>query len=153
MDKILLSIEVFASIDRSMTRINKKNLSPKERQALYRRMVDTLWSAGTKQKFHNALSDLLTESEEIMLAKRLSIVFLLNQGMSGYKVHQLLDVSESTVHYMEKKRDAGVYEHLQKLFCKKKEKEDMWMFIELLSRGGLPELGKGRWKSLSKYSY
>ncbi len=133
-----------------MVRVSSKRLNKKEEDILYKRLVGTLWSARSKQKFHNVLSDLLTDSEEIVLAKRVSIIFLLEQGFSGYKIHKILNVSQNTVSYISDRCDRGSYKELQSMFSRKKEKEDMWAFIEILVRGGMPEYGKGRWKSLNR---
>jgi len=126
-----------------------KKLSQKEIEALYKRLVAILWSANSRNKFEGVLSDLLTESEEVMLAKRMSIIFLLDQGFSGYRIHKTLKVSQGTVSYIAKKRDTGAYANLQTIFCRKQEKEDMWKYIEVVLRAGLPERGKGRWSSLN----
>lgn len=134
----------------TMAKISNKKLQEETLVQIHKRLVKTLKKAGTSGNMGDVLDDLLTETEEIMIAKRLSIIFLLNEGMSMYAIHKHLGVSKNTVSYMKERFLQDGYDSLVTLFKKKKEREEMWSYLEIIIRGGMPERGKNRWKALDR---
>lgn len=92
----------------------------------------------------------LTRTERIMIGKRILAYYFLAEGISTYRIEQMLDLSSSTVarfsHRMEKKK-CGEFAFL---FQKQIRREAFWKEIETIVRCGLPPQGKDRWDWLSK---
>ena len=147
---IVLYIELYGTMYRTMPKVSKRALKEKTLNKIHKRLVNTLRKASLSGRIDSVLEDLLTESEEIMLAKRLSIIFLLNEGASSYFIHKHLSVSKNTVSYMKENLLKKEYDSILRLFCNKKEREEMWRYLEIVLRGGMPEYGKGRWKGFLK---
>ena len=96
------------------------------------------------------LYDLLTETEQVMLAKRLMGIVLFLEDASIYKVMRILAVSPSTAARWQQNLLSGEYKALQKQFSKIQERKKFWQTLEKISRAGMPEMGKGRWKWLNE---
>jgi len=131
-----------------MPHISKKKLDKETLSNLHKRLVATLRDAGAKSQLGAVLDQILTETEEIMIAKRLSIIFLLDQGATTYFIYKKLNVSPRTVTYMKERFLQDEYDAIQKLFKNKKETEKMWSYLEVIVRGGMPAYGKDRWKGI-----
>ena len=96
------------------------------------------------------LHELLTETEQIMIAKRMTAIVMLSQNIGVYKIATRLQMSTSTVRLIAFAYENGKYDNIVNSINKsKKDKEHFWELIELISRGGLPSRGKDRWKFLN----
>ncbi len=134
-----------------MARISKKKLKQEVLDKINNRFVATIARLGTKQSARMFLNDLLGRSEKIVLAKRLSIIFMLYEGISMYRISKLLKVSESTVKKIAVKIDRGGYEHIIKIVKQKKNRVAFWAGMEVILRCGMPPIvGKGRWSFLDE---
>ena len=132
-----------------MPHVSKNKLSKKQRYSLDKNFSEWL-DAMTKSNTSIAVKSLLTDTERIMLAKRLSIIFLIEDGLSNYKVSKMCSVTIQTVQRLRADRQKGRFIDLVKLWDKKKERDNMWQLIETFSRMGLPSyVGKDRYKSMS----
>src|SRR3990167_789974 len=81
-----------------MTQVSKRYLSEKVQKRMYEIFVKAVIKAGSKGEAVHFLTDLLSPTEQIMLAKRLAIAYLLiNTNMSQRDVSSLLKVSLTTV--------------------------------------------------------
>jgi hypothetical protein len=130
-----------------MPHISKKKLP----RALEKAVLSQLFSFSSDGRLkRNALSDLLTETERLMLAKRLAAVVLFLEDASIYRVRRVLSISPSTAVRLRQYLDGGEYRAIEKLFRTRKQREQFWENLERLLRGGLPEMGKGRWKRLDE---
>ena len=119
----------------SMPHVSKKKLSDKQLYTLnknFSHWLDTLSKANTSV----AVKSLLTDTEQIMLAKRLSIVFLLNDGLSVYKVSKMCSVTIPTVQRINMDIEKGRFSDLIAFWKKKKQRDEMWELIETFSRFG-----------------
>lgn len=88
-----------------MPHISKNPVSEKVLRTIDAKFISLL-SAHTSKR-NKILGQLLTETERVMLAKRLSIIFLITRGLSTHKISSLLKVSPSTVARFERKVSAG----------------------------------------------
>lgn len=70
-----------------------KSLETEIRQALLRMIADVR----TPEEANTLISDLLTETEQLAIAKRLAIALFLTQGKSYEEIKQSLKVSSATV--------------------------------------------------------
>jgi hypothetical protein len=133
-----------------MPHVSKKKLSDKQQFTLdknFSNWLDTLSKSNTSI----AVRSLLTDTERIMLAKRLSIIFLIGDGLSSYKISKMCSVTIQTVQRLQVDLESGRFDDLVKLWDKKKARDEMWKLIETFSRMGLPSyVGKDRYKNLPK---
>jgi TrpR-related protein YerC/YecD len=89
-----------------MTKISFKKLSEKKTQEL----TDQLWKAVTllenKSEVRSFLHDILTHTEIQMLAKRLEVVRLLDEGYKYEEIRKSLNISEATISKIQNWREA-----------------------------------------------
>ena len=69
-------------------------------------MINILARSG---KTNAVLGQLFTKTEKLMLAKRLAIIFMLDQKESTYAISNILKVSQSTVARISLKQENGEY--------------------------------------------
>jgi len=97
-----------------MTNISKDPLTPEQEQDLFTQM-SALFAGKSKPNIQNLLSDLLGHEEQVMLAKRLAIIIMLERKQTAYFIGTTLHVSPATVTRINSLRKAGYYEHITKL--------------------------------------
>ena len=78
-----------------MPHISQKKLDKKTRIALEKHLYTLLRNTGSQTRIR-VLEELLTETETIMLAKRIGMLLLIKKEVSLYKISDLLGVSPST---------------------------------------------------------
>jgi len=130
-----------------MSQISQKPVSAK----VLKRITNQFFDSISRQKRFNLkpfLINLLTETEQIMLAKRLATIFMLIDNVSYYKIRKILKISSSTSKRLHKNLLNGEYKDMEKWFKKEKNKEAFWLEIETIINVGLPSIGKNRWKFL-----
>jgi uncharacterized protein YerC len=91
-----------------MPHISHKKIPQKTLDELEDTLVSLLTSTGSQTR-KKVLKEVLTETERLMIAKRLGIISLLQRGMSTFKISTVLLVSPSTVQRFERTVDAGHY--------------------------------------------
>lgn len=133
-----------------MVNISKNKLPQADEVKLFKQLssiTGSLKADGVESMFR----ELLTESEQVMLAKRLAVIVMIHEGCSLYLIWKKLHLSPSTVTHMYDEYSKGAYVETIKIFCRKKQdREKFWSTLELISRGGLPPMGKDRWKTVNK---
>jgi len=136
-----------------MPHVSKEQLEEKIFLRIYKQFTDSVSSQSHKKQ--SVLSDLLTKTEKVMFAKRLSVIFMLLEGASFYNIKEVLNVSTSTSFRLRNDIDKGVYSNIENLLRTKQKKKDFWEALEVIVRAGMPPMGRGRWKWLyemdSKY--
>jgi len=115
---------------------------------LMNKMKNSLLKVVTKNRNNKTiLEELITETEYIMLAKRLAIIILLSRNNSIYKISKNLKVSTSTIVRFQNEINLGKYKSITNLVSEKNE--DFLDMLEKILFMGLPQYsGKRRWKSL-----
>ena len=142
-----------------MTYVSPKPLSNKILKRIGDLLVAEIARAKTSPQARTFIEALLTDSEYIMLAKRFAIVVLLSEGASYRYIQNILKVSLATVFRIQQLRKKGVFEDF--VACtyrreKRREKsrrrsnDTKETAFEVFVRGGLPPMGKGRWRFLYK---
>ncbi len=134
-----------------MAHVSKKRLSEKMERVLRDKLVEMLRIIGKDRKVNHAFKELLTYTESTMLAKRLSIIYLIYKDKSILDICETLNVSSSTVIRMWKLYDRGGYKSIQKVF-RKLEPSLLDMIEMILSAeiiGMPPIVGKGRLKHIT----
>ncbi|MBL7045449.1 MAG: hypothetical protein ISR99_00200 [Parcubacteria group bacterium] len=133
-----------------MTNISKKLLPKSVEDRIEKKFVKSIISLKTFPSGEKFLSEFLSPTEQVMLSKRLMIIFLLSQNISQYKIKNLLKVSSSTVRQIAIRSEQGLYKDVSK-FCKSRSNRKQLLFdLEIIVRAGMPEIGKGRWKWLDE---
>ena len=130
-----------------MTHVSSKKLKNEILNKLYDQFGKALEKSARRSGAKFFLSDLLTKTEKIMLAKRFAVIYLLGEGVPTSYISESLGMSYTTILKMSLKYDIGKYSSLLKTI--KKEKADIWRILERILRAGLPPIaGRGRWKFL-----
>ena len=93
-----------------MPHISKRILTKQTKDNLDRTLLSLILDTGSKQRLL-LLQELLTKTEMLMLAKRLGMILLLEQGFSSYKISRALGVSDSTVNRFSRYIDQSRYWH------------------------------------------
>ena len=131
-----------------MTHISKKQLTKKTQDGLFTQFVD-LFTSVKKTQQSKIFEALFTETELIMVTKRLAIVLLLLEGRSTYSIAKTLSVSDSTVRLVRSAYRSGHYDSIVEVFRKKSfDRDAFWDTLEKILQCGLPPRGRGRWKWL-----
>ena len=133
-----------------MAHVSQKPLKQHVRTRLSRQLVHTVTSLRSTASSAQFISELLTETEQIMLAKRLMMIFMLAEGVSQYRIRHLLQMSPSTVLKTARTIDRGGYWHIARFCRQKKRREILWHELESLVRLGMPSRGRNRWEWLNK---
>lgn len=126
--------------------------SEKINEKIYRRIFSQLANVVSKAKSHQAdalLTSILTETEQVMLSKRLAAAVMFSEGYSRYAIEKTLMISSSTAARLYSAYENGLYDGVLNIIKKdKKQKEEFWQSLEVLLRLGMPSMGKDRWKHL-----
>jgi len=131
--------------------ISRKKLQRDVSQRIHDQFIKMLADKKTG-RCDNAFGDLLTDTEQLMLAKRFAAIVMLAEGISTYRVRVILKISPTTASYLKDGLDQGLYGHIALLAEQRKEREQFWNEMEVLLRLGMPEMGRNRWKWLDELS-
>ena len=81
-----------------MTQVSKRYLSPNAQKRMYEILIKAISKASYSQDIIQFLTDLLSPTEQIMLAKRLAIAYLLLKGTWTHReISKILKVSVTTI--------------------------------------------------------
>lgn len=83
-----------------MPHVSRKKLSAKVLDQLVDSLLFVLTDIKNKKEMEEFLSSFLSQTEKVMLAKRLAIVFLLEEGIEETKIADILNVTQPTVFRM-----------------------------------------------------
>ena len=134
-----------------MVNISKKKLKKDILDQINNRLINTIAQLETNLSTKNFINDLLSEFEKIVLAKRLSVIFMLQENISWYRISRLLNLSPTTVRKIAREIDLAGYENIIKIAKQKKNKVTFWAGMDLVLRAGIPPIvGKGRWNFLDE---
>ncbi len=118
-----------------MSHISKRPMKTKTSLYIKKKFFDAVMMS----RHRRLLESLLTPTETLMLAKRLGVLVMLEQGHSSYKIEKTLKVSSSTVLRLDRARAAGVFKPIQHALGKK----DALSFsehLELILAAGMPSI-------------
>lgn len=80
-----------------MPHISKRKLSYNTQKEILEALVYVMTQTRDEQPMREFLDAFLSNTEKLMLAKRLAIVFLLSEGVEETQISQTLSVTQSTV--------------------------------------------------------
>src|SRR3989339_2041226 len=91
-----------------MSQVSRRYLNPKVEQQIFDTFVESFASLSSSQKATDFLYDLLSPVEQVMLAKRLAIAYMLMKGRSQRDVADTLKVSQATVNKVNASLKIGI---------------------------------------------
>jgi len=132
-----------------MVRISDKPLKREVFLAINKQFTDYLVRAKTKQETKRLISELLTNSEKTMLAKRLALILMLERGHNFSTIRKNLKMSQSTIARLWKDMKNDKFIFIAKDIRKEKKKSGFWVDLEGLVKFRVPAIaGKGRWRGV-----
>lgn len=133
-----------------MTNVSKNPVKKIVQNKIEDQFTSIIVNLKNKKQANLFLNELLTESESVMLFKRLAIIFMLSEDFPPSVISRTLKVSRDTVLRIYKVFARNGYVDILKEIKKKHNKKIFWDELEVLFRMGMPEMGAGRWKGLNK---
>jgi Trp operon repressor len=134
-----------------MPHLSSKELDKELSEKLFNDLLSILNKSQDKKSMSGVVNELLTDTEKLMLAKRIAIVLLLNSKTPQSSISEILKVSTSTVAKISLKLEMGMYQSILK--ASEKDKNDFERIIyNIMTMGGImpSKIGKRYWKKYSK---
>lgn len=137
-----------------MSHVSRKRLKKEFATELADQFLTFLSLAQTKKEARILANELLSQTERVMLAKRLAVVVLLVRGYSFTQIEEALGVTRQTVVRIWKDMKTGKYDKIVRYARDHtrhfKRESFMDELIRIIHFGMPPRAGKGRWKFLDK---
>ncbi len=118
-----------------MSQVSRKKLDEKVYARIFEILISSLISINNKNKAEKFITDLLTNTEKIMLSKRLSIAFLLMKDYSYERIKHLLKVTSPTIWQVKRwmnERGSGYKIILQEIIDNESMKKMLYGFFDFL---------------------
>jgi len=131
-----------------MPHLSKQKLDSQLHEKLFDELQKLIANTSARESTL-VVTTLLTETERLMIAKRFASAFMFSKGYSQYQVWKTLKISPSTAQRLFNAYENGAYSKLVKI-AERNSHEKFWDTVELILRGGMPSMGKDRWKILDK---
>lgn len=137
-----------------MSQISKYPISKNIADRIFEIFLKSLIELRQKDEADEFISDLLTPTEKVMLAKRLAIAFLLEKNYDYRTIQKLIKVSAGTISSVNITRLHGSSGYKKLINKITKEEALMHLFeesvVKLLSIPSTLERGKGSWSYLKR---
>jgi uncharacterized protein YerC len=130
-----------------MPHISSKQISKELSEKLLEDLIRILGKPKNGKIFAGVVEELLTETEKIMMAKRIAIVLMLSSNTPHQSISDILKVSPATISKISLKIEIGKYDSILKV--SQKERLDLERVIwSIMTVGGLmpPKIGRKYWK-------
>ena len=126
-----------------MPHISSKQLDSKHLLELSTQLIKMFGTVGVSRKNKILFDEFFTDTEKIMFAKRLAIIFMLEDGISKPYISDMLFVSPSTVDRVSLKHEVGLYSYISNII--KKNNRTIFETIENMIHDNVSKrLGKRR---------
>lgn len=112
-----------------MTNVSKKEMDQNLAREIWQQLNEAVGRLSSTQSTP-FLEELLSESEQVMLAKRLAAIILIHEGHSDYAISETLCMSTDTVGRLRFKYNRGEFKSV--VVGMQKNKTDYTEFIETL---------------------
>ncbi len=129
-----------------MPHVSSKKLDNKFSSKLFGKLLGILGRAQNGNVLPFVADELFTDTEKIMLAKRIAAILMLDNDIPQQKITEMLLMSPSTISKISLKIELGKYDSILKI--SKQEKTDMKKLVcDLLTVGGImpPKVGRRYW--------
>lgn len=133
-----------------MSQVSRRWISKEVEDRIFDIFWESLASCSTKQTVATFLEDLLTPTEKIVLAKRVSIALLLLKGYDYKSINNLLKVSDPTIWIVKlwlKTKGKGYHLILEKII-KSEQMEKFWRDLENKVQNILPPRPGSNWSEI-----
>jgi uncharacterized protein YerC len=133
-----------------MPHVSKKSLKKNVAKELAGQFLELLASVENKKEASILANELLSQTERVMLAKRLMIIALLARGYSFSSIEESLGVTPQTVARIWRALKQGKFRKLVSYVRRPHSQETSLVddFIRLVHIGLPPRAGRNRWKYL-----
>lgn len=141
-------------IYKAMSQVSKYPISKQISDRIFEIFLNTFVNIRTNEEADEFISDLLTPTEKIMLAKRLAIAFLLEKNYDYRTIQKIIRVSTGTIAFVNLSLHHGSTGY-KKLIYKIVQEEKLTGFFEtaiikVLSAPAALEKGRGAWTYLKQ---
>ncbi len=130
-----------------MPHVSKRKLDPRTFNKIFDQLIGLLKHAQDKKKFLPVLEELLTDTEKIMLAKRLAIILLLFGEIPQHRISEALLISPTTVLKFSLQIENGKFNSIKNISIREKIDLEKVVWL-LLTAGGIlpPRTGGKYWR-------
>jgi uncharacterized protein YerC len=136
-----------------MAHVSPKKVAQKAFSAMQKQLLMSVVHARTKNEGAVLLSELLTKTERVMLAKRLAAIAMVVRGYSIDQIMNTLQISADTVGRIRLGVQQKQWAHLVRYVRnnpKKFEENSFLDVLEKLLQAGMPPRGRGRWDTFKR---
>jgi Trp operon repressor len=133
-----------------MPHISKQKLKEGVINEIYSSLLEVLSETMESKKRKRLLGELLTNTEKIMLAKRLAVIFLLAKKVPPYRIWNKLKVSPSTIARFEVDIEKK-FKNLTEVGQKHENRNRLEKIIDGLLSISAPEKIGNRWKWIDEF--
>lgn len=134
-----------------MPHLSRKTLRRKTFTRISSDLITLIAGLKSKREIKTFLTELLTPTERIMLAKRLAIIFMLKRDYGFEVIWRTLHVSPSTVARFWKETKKHSYHTISRKINDEKAKEEFWNSFERALLTGMPPMSPRQAKRLFPY--
>ncbi len=131
-----------------MAHVATTPLSKKVRGEIDSQLVRLLVRNGSRSA--SLLNELLTPTEQLMLAKRLAAVVMLAEELSYFRISKTLNMSTSTLKRLHQQLIAEEFTTLERMVHDRKNRKELFQMIVTIIRLGMPPRGRGRWQKIDQ---
>ena len=139
-----------------MTHVSQKKIKKEVATELADQFITFLATARTKKDARVLARELLSQTERVMLAKRLAIVVLLVRGYSFTQIQDVLGVTRQTIVRIWTRVKHGEYAKIVRYARRHtrhfKKESGLDVFMRILHTFAPPRSGHRRWKTLESLS-
>lgn len=127
-----------------MTQVSRIPLRKEIEKRVFEIFLTSLARVSQKEQVETFMQDLLSPTEQLMLAKRLSIAFLLHKGYDQRSISKILKVSLSTVNRVSLRMQLGGlgFKKLITEIIQSEKMDKFWSKLDNLITGIVPPKGR-----------
>jgi len=134
-----------------MTNVSKQSVKKEVLDRITNQFIKILGNLKGFKETNLFIEDFFTDSEKIMITKRLAAIFMLIEDVPFSVIVRTLKISSATLRKMAVILDRGGYGSILRKVEKTRVRKVLWQELETLLRAGLPKYGRGRWDFLNKH--
>jgi uncharacterized protein YerC len=123
-----------------MAFVSSKKLSRDVLSRIRYQLVELLLQQKTRKEVAQLVDELLTDTERLLLAKRVVLIIMLHNKCSYYEIHETLGVSTDTAARWHQALRAGELASIEKTLKRKGARDQLCDTIEVILRSGMPPI-------------
>ena len=127
-----------------MPHISQKKMRDQDFDKIYDQLVSFFDTAGNNRKSDVLFREFMTDTEKVMLAKRMAILCLIDDGVSEHYISYILSVSPSTISRIYLRYEQGKFPYISNII--RKNKQNIWDVLEEIVRSSAERyVGPKKW--------